>query len=64
MSNDCELAESGNATDNKLKHLYDGLWKTLVYLTMTVMYTSTPSLFVINESLFRDEKFAELEEYC
>ena len=55
MNNDYELKESGNSADNKLNHLYDGLLKDFGLSHNDCYVQINPSLFVINESIFRDE---------
>ena len=55
MNNDYELKENGNSADNKLKQLYNGLLKDLGLSHDDCYVQINPSLFVINESIFRDE---------
>lgn len=55
MNNDYRLNESSNSANNKLKQLYDGLLKDLGLSHDDCYVQINPSLFVINESILRDE---------
>lgn len=55
MNNDYKLKENNNTVDNKLKQLYDKLLKDLGLSYNDCYVQINPSLFAINESIFRDE---------
>lgn len=54
MNNDYELKEKNNV-DNKLNQLYEELLKDFGLSHDDCYVQINPSLFVINESIFRDE---------
>lgn len=54
MNNDYELKEN-SSVDNNLKQLYDALSKDLSIYHNDCYVQIDPSLFVINESIVRDE---------
>lgn len=55
MNKNYNPKECSNNTDNKLKQLYDGLLKDLGLSHDDCYVQINPSLFVINESIFKDE---------
>lgn len=55
MNKEYKLEESSNSADNKLKQLYDGLLKVFGLSHNDCYIRINPSLFVINESIFRDD---------
>ena len=55
MDNDYRMKESSNSADNKLKLLYDGLLKDLGLSHDDCYVQINPSLFAINEYIFRNE---------
>ena len=55
MNKDYELKESCNNTNNRLKQLYDVLLKDLGLSHNDCYVHIKPTLFAINESIFRDE---------
>lgn len=52
---DSKLKENCNSIDNRLNQLYDGVLKDLVLSHDDCYVQINPSLFVINEFIFRDE---------
>ena len=55
MDKDYRLKENDNSADNKLNRLYDSLLKDLCLSHDDCYIQINPSLFVINESIFRDD---------
>lgn len=55
MDKDYNLNESCNSADNKLKQLYDRLLKDFGLSHNDCYVQINPLLFVINESIIRDE---------
>ena len=58
MDRDYRLNEVGNNADNKLKRLYDDLLKDFGLSHDDCYVQINPALFVINESIFRDESIS------
>lgn len=55
MDKDYIFKESGNSADNKIKQLYNSLLKDFGLSHDDCYVQINSSLFVINESIFRDE---------
>lgn len=55
MNKDYELKEKNNNVDNKLKQLYEDLLKDFGLSHDDHYVQIKPSLFAINETIFRDE---------
>lgn len=55
MNKEYWLKESGDSSDNALKQLYDRLLKDFGLSHYDCYAQINPSLFVINEAIFRDE---------
>lgn len=55
MDNDYKLNESSSSTNNKLKRLYNGLLKDLGLSHDDCYVKINPLLFIINESILRNE---------
>ena len=55
MDKQYDLKESSNSSNNKIKQLYDRLLEDFGLSHNDCYVRIDPSLFVINEAIFRDE---------
>ena len=55
MDKQYDLKESGDSSNNKIKQLYDRLLEDFGLSNNDCYVRIDPSLFVINEAIFRDE---------